>query len=113
MKKKLFINMNPIEKLDYLYKNHIIKNITIKKDDQNNAILEIEFDGLKMKKSEFQLIMDKLDVITVDVTDLKKDVSKVNKVVIKLKKDMSIVKTDISDIKERLDKLECEARAHN
>ncbi len=80
-----------------------------------------------MKKNEFKLIMERINVISAETVELKNEVSRINSVLVvvqndikvlkkdveEVKKDMVQVKKDISNIDKRLTKLEVEARNHN
>ncbi len=66
-----------------------------------------------MNKNEFKLIMDKLDVISIETTDLKDNVAQINSVLVVVEKDIKVLKKDISNIDKRLTKLETEAKNHN
>ena len=59
---------------------------------------------------ETKMILEKLDLIGRDVSELKQDVSGLKQDVSELKQDVSVLKQDISDLKERMTNVEEEQK---
>ena len=59
---------------------------------------------------ETKMILEKLDLIGRDVSELKQDVSGLKQDVSELKQDVSVLKQDVSDLKERMTNVEEEQK---